>query len=192
MKRIILTIALLALLAAGSASAQGELTLESVSTRLEALIGHVTTALNRINALEDQQAQLDLRLKIIETGAREIAEEMVRADHAYSGIDFESLPVDRQEDLINIAAPNLTEAALLCEIPVRELAWIVNFWALFLESQGVTMQSMGHGDANTTTSHRLLLVALIPLGLAMTPDQNCDDGISGMAAAYLESHKENQ
>ena len=127
-------------------------------------------------------AQQDARLRIIETGARDIAEEMIRADHAYSERVFESLPADRQEELIEITASNLVEAAKICEMPVGELAWIVNFWALFLESQGVTMKSMGFGDG--ITIHRQMFITLIPLGLAMAPDQNCEDGIAGAAASY--------
>ena len=207
MKRTLITLALLALLAASAASiasAQGPLTLESLANSVKAITEEVVIVgqelrkaseradahEQRLAVIEISMVQQDARLRIIETGAREIAEEMIRADYAYSEMVFESLPADQQEELIEITASNLVEQAQICEISVGELAWSVNFWALFLESQGVTMKSMDYGDG--ITIHRQIIVSLLPMRFLMTPARNCEDGIANGAAGFFESHKANQ
>ena len=200
MKRTLITLALLALLAASAASiasAQGELTIESLAGQLQSLTRGLSSHNERADAHEQRLAaieismvQQDARLRIIETGAREIAEEMIRADFAYNEMVFESLPADQQEKFIEITASSLVENAQICKISVRELAWSVNFGALFLESQGVTMKSLDFGDG--ITIHRQLIVTLLPMRLMSTPDQNCDDGIAGGVDAFFEIHQANQ
>ena len=214
MKRTLLTIALLAIIASGAAgiaSAQGEdVSLKGLAKRVATLEQRISGFLailtehdRRIEALETHEyrnaphASIEQRLEILEKFATPVdvssvrgwAEQLLRDDYAYEGVSWDSLPADLREEKITGVAFRLIRAAWNCEFEsVNQGGYTVQAAAVQLQSEGVTGKSLGHANDESRFREKFLIF----ISFHDSDKMSCSVFVNDLAARWLVDHWESQ
>ena len=187
---IVLAILLFVAFAGGALAQREGLTLRSLA---EALATHT----ERINVNQDRIDALEQRLLTVERfatpldlkGALAAAYGLAQNDVEYNGGHWEALTRERQNDLAQMYVEILIATARSCNNDVvRARASAIDSFAVWVEDEGITTQSLGWGDDSTNDFRMLGMMVLI----GGREEEMCYMELRRVAREWLAEHEANQ